>query len=432
MKPRKVAWLFVGIAAMMLCWLIVQSGAQSTYGHSTPTPPLSTESPNYTTDTPSSPADPSEPTNTETLPIEPVPTAPNETESYIAEPTQTDPTEPGTQHSEPESQSTGPVDNEPKETTPTETESDDTAPPTSDPPITEPTEPPHTHSYSVTVISPTCDMGGYTVHICSCGKSYTDCETSALGHSYTETVVEPTFDSEGYTEYICVNCGHAYRDNYTQKIPAPTEPSINESTGCDMCGAECKITVVPATPEEEGYTLYECPSCGYYVFKHFVSYGHSHDYRLIEVWEPTCLNPGHTFYECECGDTLVADITAALGHDFSESNICSRCGYSEESLYSLDYEAAMAYGNQYAVDTYGWYIDLDLNYDNAGFNFPSAPHKDSVIARGGQPYLHQIVESEIDNLYETILDRGNVGIPYINCHVYEDSSGVVFVYIYYG
>lgn len=209
----------------------------------------------------------------------------------------------------------------PEETTPP-TEPVVTEPPVTEPPATEPTEPPHVHSYSDTVVAPTCDEGGYTVHTCSCGKSYTDSETAALGHSYSATVVEPTVSCEGYTEHTCSRCGHSYKDSFVSKLDPP------------------------------------------------------------EV--------------------------------------------------TLDYAEAMAYGNRYAADTYGWYIDLSLNYDNAGFNFPSAPHKDSIIMNGGQEELHTILRLKIDDLYRTLLDRGVTGIPYINCHVYEDSSGIVFIYVYYG
>lgn len=294
------------------------------------------------------------------------------------------------------------------------------------------TEPPHTHNYSGTVIDPTCDDVGYTVHTCGCGNSYTDCETPALGHCYTKTVVEPTIESEGYTEYICAGCGHTYRDNYTEKLPVPVEPPFNEDTGCDLCDAKCIITVIPPTPEANGYTLFECPACGYSVRRHSTPYGHTHDYCLVEVCEPTCVNSGYSFYACDCGDACIADVVDALGHDFSEDNICANCGFTEESLYTLDYEDAMAYGNQYAVDTYGWYIDLELNFDNAGYNFPGAGSKAGIIERGGQQDLYRLVRKEIDGLYDSLINRGLTGKAYVNCHVCEDEDGIVLVYVFYG
>ena len=44
----------------------------------------------------------------------------------------------------------------------------------------------HEHSYTALVIAPTCTSPGYTVHTCSCGESYQDTPTDALGHDFHE------------------------------------------------------------------------------------------------------------------------------------------------------------------------------------------------------------------------------------------------------
>ena len=99
----------------------------------------------------------------------------------------------------------------------------------------------HTHDYTDTVIEPTCTEGGYTLHECDCGDSYQDNETDPLGHdyvesgvdtytctrcgssytththSYTATVVEPTCTERGYTLYECA-CGHSYQSNFTNAL----------------------------------------------------------------------------------------------------------------------------------------------------------------------------------------------------------------------
>ena len=99
----------------------------------------------------------------------------------------------------------------------------------------------HTHDYTATVIEPTCTEGGYTLHECDCGDSYQDNETDPLGHdyvesgvdtytctrcgssytththSYTSTVVEPTCTERGYTLYECA-CGHSYQSNFTNAL----------------------------------------------------------------------------------------------------------------------------------------------------------------------------------------------------------------------
>ena len=97
----------------------------------------------------------------------------------------------------------------------------------------------------------------------------------------------------------------------------------------------------------------------------------------------------------------------------------------------LDYAAAMAYGNQYAVDTYGYYIDLTLNVDNAGFEFPYSASVHGIIEKGGQEYLQLRIARKVDSLAESLSARG-ISKAYINCHIYEDADGIVQFYVYYG
>lgn len=100
--------------------------------------------------------------------------------------------------------------------------SDSTAKPTEP----KPTTPPHQHSYKTTAVAATCTTGGYTLHECSCGASYKDSQTAALGHSYVDTVVAPTTSSQGYTEHTCSRCGDSYKDSYTDPVRWDTEEVV--------------------------------------------------------------------------------------------------------------------------------------------------------------------------------------------------------------
>ena len=42
----------------------------------------------------------------------------------------------------------------------------------------------HTHSYKETVVNPSCEQDGYTLHLCDCGDSYKDNYVSKTGHQY--------------------------------------------------------------------------------------------------------------------------------------------------------------------------------------------------------------------------------------------------------
>lgn len=119
---------------------------------------------------------------------------------------------------------------EPPEFTPDET-TENTAPATEPNNPTQNPKPPvedHTHNYTESVVKPTCTSKGYTQHKCSCGDSYKDAQTAALGHEYTERVITPTIENKGYTEHVCVLCGHSYKDSYTDKLPVveSTEPTV--------------------------------------------------------------------------------------------------------------------------------------------------------------------------------------------------------------
>ena len=101
-----------------------------------------------------------------------------------------------------------------------------------EPAPTEPAPTEHKHSYTSKVTSPTCESKGYTTYTCSCGDSYTADETKATGHNYKTETVAPTTDAEGYDIHTCSKCGKSYKDNYTDKLPAPTEPAPTEPAKC--------------------------------------------------------------------------------------------------------------------------------------------------------------------------------------------------------
>lgn len=69
--------------------------------------------------------------------------------------------------------------------------------------------PSHSHSYSSKTVKATCTSDGYTVHICSCGASYTDSYTDAKGHKWSDwkTVKKATTSSEGRKQRTCSSCG---------------------------------------------------------------------------------------------------------------------------------------------------------------------------------------------------------------------------------
>ena len=81
----------------------------------------------------------------------------------------------------------------------------------------------HEHSYTAVVTPPTCTEKGYTTHTCSCGDSYVDTYTDALGHAWDSGKVtkQPTATETGVRTYTCTRCNATK----TETIPAGGCPS---------------------------------------------------------------------------------------------------------------------------------------------------------------------------------------------------------------
>lgn len=96
-------------------------------------------------------------------------------------------------------------------------------------------KPAHSHSYSSKTVKATCTSGGYTVHTCSCGASYTDSYTDATGHRWSDwkTVKKATTSSEGRKQRTCSSCG---------KTESKTIAKIKSSSGGSSSSGGHKIT----------------------------------------------------------------------------------------------------------------------------------------------------------------------------------------------
>lgn len=81
----------------------------------------------------------------------------------------------------------------------------------------------HTHSYTEKVVEPTCTADGYTLHECSCGKSYKDKTVSKKGHSFGEWKVtkQATTSAEGEKTRECSVCGAAETEKIAKLAYSP-------------------------------------------------------------------------------------------------------------------------------------------------------------------------------------------------------------------
>lgn len=168
----------------------------------------------------------------------------------------------------------------------------------------------HVHSYSSSVIAPSCTEAGFTVRKCACGDEVKGSYTAPLGHSYTGG--------------ICTRCGIA-------------DPSGSAGHEHDF-----KAVVTPPSCSSEGFTSYKC-ECGECYTKDYVS-ALEHKTELRNVSAAGCLKGGYSGDEvCSvCGKTLKSgSVLLALGHaselrnespasctegGYSGDEICTRCG----------------------------------------------------------------------------------------------------------
>ena len=84
----------------------------------------------------------------------------------------------------------------------------------------------HEHSYTAVVTPPTCTAKGYTTHTCSCGDSYVDTYTDALGHAWDSGKVtkQPTATETGIRTYTCTRCNATK----TETIPATGSVDVTQ------------------------------------------------------------------------------------------------------------------------------------------------------------------------------------------------------------
>lgn len=186
------------------------------------------------------------------------------------------------------------------------------------------------HSYIlIDEKNPSCTADGYKKYKCSdCGSEYTD-EVSALGHKYVELIIAPTCTEKGYTLHTCSICGENYKDKYVNEKGHNYVSEITKDADCTSDGlitnicSECndkKTTIIPAkghnyedtivapTCDNNGYTLHKCRECGF-SYKDREIEKLAHNYKSNITKEATCTSEGIREYVCEfCGNSYTQSI----------------------------------------------------------------------------------------------------------------------------
>ncbi len=176
------------------------------------------------------------------------------------------------------------------------------------------------HSYTKSVVAPTCANGGHTVYTCHCGDTYIADETPALGHKLVSTVTAPTCTEGGYTTDTCVRCsytarhserlplGHSYSESYT----VTASEHFHE---CVRCGEDTEHKAhIPDYDEATEAHGIKCTVCDYEIAP---AVNHTHaPAKTTPAKDATCTVAGNlAYYTCSCGDRFLdVECTIKLGN----------------------------------------------------------------------------------------------------------------------
>ncbi len=222
----------------------------------------------------------------------------------------------------------------------------------------------HVHSYTTTVVAPTCTEKGYTKHTCRCGDTYNTDEVDALGHDEKTVTVDPTCTEAGSTTTTCTRCDYnnvtplpATNHTYESVVTAPKCEEDGYTTHTCHCGDSYVDTYVDALGHKDEDHNHACDNgCNVYQgthadgddADHLCDHGcgatlSEHSYSS-EVTAPTCTVDGYTTYTCACGDTYTSDVVAAKGHSYSSEVTAPTCTVDGYTTYTC------ACGHSYTDD----------------------------------------------------------------------------------
>ena len=263
----------------------------------------------------------------------------------------------------------------------------------------------HTHTFKlIKEQKVTCTEDGYKLYKCSCGLTKIGSIIKASGHNYDawKITTMPTCYKSGIITKVCANCG----DRISEELQ-PFEHTYK------------KISTIPPTCVEKGYSIYKCIFCDIEKKDDYVDYS-GHNYEVVSVVKPTCTEKGYTLYRCAvCGNEKKDNYVDTLPHNYeiinqneatctAEGFIVKRCSVCQKlDFVTIPKIVHRNFVNSISCDKCGATLESShngtddsnstwiLKYDNAK-SITITFSEDSKIAQGTDyiyilDYNHQVV-----------------------------------------
>ena len=283
-------------------------------------------------------------------------------------------------------------------------------------------------------------------HNCTADDGY---KFDEAAHTYVDSVVDPTYETQGYTLHTCSVCGYSYKDNYTNPLEHNYSSSWSHSDTehwryCIDAGYEQERgyvgshtyvdVVIPPTPNESGYTEHTCSVCGFSYRDSYVDPTSEHHYS--EEWDHDETNHWHN-----CTDDGCEAKSGVAAHTMNETSrvdatydvagyviyTCSVCGYFyQEDLPQLVHHYSSEWSHD---DNSHWHYCTDegfetLKGDEAAHSYGDAVFTEQVdlstYKKGYNTYTCVCGFSYTEDVYYTKDEMCSLMNDYIEGKSYED------------
>ncbi|MBQ9531405.1 MAG: leucine-rich repeat protein [Eubacterium sp.] len=141
----------------------------------------------------------------------------------------------------------------------------------------------------------------------------------SLGHKSLDliSVTNPTCTEQGYSTYNCSSCGQTFYDNYTETIPHSWDAGV---------------VTTESTCSQEGVKTYTCTECSAMKTEAIPVDSSNHNYTAAVI-DPSCTERGYTKHTCSlCGNTYNSDYTETIPHSWDAGVVTTESTCSQEGV----------------------------------------------------------------------------------------------------